>query len=307
MEPVIFSGAAAALHMRFEKAWHTSAQGMGLWDSRAFVLYDTGVCAVYDLASKREVPLEVFKLGSCNDGTPSKDYRNHANDCMFSKTHLRGNPIPLLYVTIGAGIGADADGYFYCCAVENILYDGAHYRSETVQTISFVPEGIENTPYKSPCWGCPAWLMDPDAGFLYIFSAKYRTKRGCVPEGAQNEYIITKFPLPDPAQGGFVRLTGADILDQFCVASDVQFTQGGTIHNGMLCYTFGLPQKDYPDTLMIFDLHEKCLHGIVTDLDDALDREEIECCAVLDGKLYVNTNGGFGIYLLGDADMFFKR
>ncbi len=293
---------AAILHMRYRKAWTTSAQGMGIWNGKAFILYDTGVCAVYDLDGKNGEPLDVFRLGSYNDGIPTKDHLNHANDCMFSKIHLGGNPIPLLYVTTGTGIGKDADGFFYRCAVENIRFDGRSYSSETIQIISYVPTQEDGTKYLLPCWGCPAWLMDPDEGFLYIFSAQYRTKRECVPQGKRNRYIVTKFALPDPAMGGAVRLTCADILDQFSVESDVMFTQGGTIHNGYLYYTFGVPQGNYPNTIMIFDLHKKTLHRVIGNLDEDMCHEEIECCAVHDGRLYANTTGGFGIYCIGDAE-----
>ncbi len=47
------SGADSKLYMRFEKAWHRAAQGMGIWGDRAFILYDTGACAVYDLVTGR--------------------------------------------------------------------------------------------------------------------------------------------------------------------------------------------------------------------------------------------------------------
>lgn len=299
------SGKDSRLLMRFEKAWHRAAQGMGIWEDRMFMLYDTGACAVYDIGKLDPKPLDVIKLGSYNEGTPTKDYHNHANDCMFSKTHYQGNPIPLLYVTIGTGIGADADGYFYRCAVENLTRTvdetGEHYHAETVQTISYIPDGIEDTPWMQPCWGCPAWLVDPDAGYLYMFSAKYRTKRGCVPEGEKNTYIITKFALPDVNQGGWVHLTPKDILDQFSAESDVPFTQGGTIYKGKLYYTFGCPVHDYPDTVLVFDLEKKCLAAVVDEMDEALNREEIECIAPYDGKMLVNTNGGFGIYVVQEG------
>ena len=97
MDMLNLSGADSKLYMRFEKAWHRAAQGMGIWGDRAFILYDTGACAVYDLVTRNEKPLDVIKLGSYNDGVPTRDYLNHANDCMFSKTHYEGNPIPLLY------------------------------------------------------------------------------------------------------------------------------------------------------------------------------------------------------------------
>lgn len=302
MDMLNLSGKDSRLYMRYEKAWDRAAQGMGIWQDRVFILYDTGACAVYDLANKNGKPLDVIKLGSYNDGVPTRDYLNHANDCMFSKTHYEGNPIPLLYVTTGTGIGMDEDGYFYRCAVENITCTvdeaGEHYATELLQTISYLPEGIEQTPFQQPCWGCPAWLMDPDEGCLYMFSAKYRTKRGCVPEGEHNSYIITKFPLPEVTNGSWVKLTPKDILDQFTVESDVPFTQGGTIVNGKLYYTYGCPKHEYPDTVMVFDLKKKCLCAQVNEMDEALNFEEIECCAPYQGNLLVNTNGGFGIYVV---------
>lgn len=294
MKDFIVSGAESKLFMRFEKA-KRSAQGMGIWDHRAFILYDTGWCSVFNLQTRSPKALDVFKLGSFNEGTPTKDYLNHANDCVFSKIHYQDNPIPLLYVTIGTGTGMDEDGYFYRCAVENITCtvdeNGEHYEAQTLQTISYRPEGIENTPFIQPCWGCPGWMIDPEAPFLYMFSAKYRTKKGCVPEGEHNTYIITKFNLPSLDAGSWVHLTPADIVDQFTVESDVPFTQGGTIVGGKLYYTFGLPHREYHDIIMVLDLKEKKQILQVEQLDAALNQEEIECAAPYQGMILVNTNG----------------
>ena len=107
----ILNGKDSSLHMRIWRGIH-SVQGMGIWQDQAFVLHDTGICGVHDLREGKEEPLCVFKLGSWNEGVPHKDYKNHANSCMFSQTHYKGNPIPLLYVTIGTGTGYDEDGYF---------------------------------------------------------------------------------------------------------------------------------------------------------------------------------------------------
>lgn len=286
----LLDGSGCTRYMGFEKIMR-SAQGMAIWENRAFVLYDSGMCAVYDLRTRSSAPLARFPLGSYNPGIPTKDYKNHANSCMFSRTHLGGNPIPLLYVATGTGTGYDEDGYFYRCAVENIVeaYDGT-YRAETVQTISYHPEGTLPEGVQAPCWGCPCFMVDNHTGFLYMFSARYRTKAGCVPEGEQNAYIITKFPLPDPEKGGLVRLGPGDILDQFIVPSDVLFTQGGCIIDSKLYYTFGYPKGGYSLHLMVFDLQKKCLLARMDDL--AFGGEEIECCALYQGKLLCNTCDG---------------
>lgn len=307
MDMLNLNGADTKLYMRFDKAWHRAAQGMGIFEDRAYILYDTGACAIYDLVTKDPKPLDVFKLGSYREPEYQGDpYHNHANDCMFSKTHFEGNPIPLLYVTIGTGIGTDEDGYYYRVSVENLVQgaDGKH-TAEQLQTISYIPDGIEHTQWMQPCWGCPNWMMDPDTNSLYILSAKYRTKAGCVPEGEKNTYIITRFDLPKVERGSFVRLTPKDIVDQFSVESDVPFTQGGTIVNGKLYYTFGAPQSvhNYHDIVMVFDLQKKCLVAQVNNMDEAMNMEEIECAAPYKGKLLVNTNGGFGIYVVKE-DLF---
>ena len=61
---------------------------------------------------------------------------------MFAAAHWENNLIPLLYVTVGTGIGADEDGFFYRCAVENIQEreDGS-FVAQTLQTISYCLQG----------------------------------------------------------------------------------------------------------------------------------------------------------------------
>ena len=298
---VDYDGSRSKLYMRFQKQMH-AAQGMAIHNERAYLLYDSGWCAVHDLSERDAKPLDFFPLGSMNEGTPTKDYRNHANQAMFGTLQHGDNPIPLLYVTIGKGIGTDEDGFYYRCAVENIVRttdeNGVeHHRAETLQTICYQPEGIENTAFMPPCWGCPAFFPDTKNGFLYIFSARYRTKRGCVPEGEQNAFIITKFPLPELSAGSMVHLTPADILDQFAVPSDTLFTQGGLLAGDKLIYTFGLPEQNYPDEIMVFDLKQKKLTAHIRNLDEALHGEELESCAIYCGNLMLNTCAG-GIYTL---------
>lgn len=285
-------GSGSVLYMRCHKPLPV-AQGMDIWEDRAFILYDTGVCGVFDLKTRAPRPVSVFPLGSYNAGKPSRDYLNHANSCMFSAMHWQNNPIPLLYVTVGTGTGTDGDGYFYRCAVENIVRreDGS-FRAETVQTVCYRPEGALPEGMEPPCWGSPCFLVDNDGGFLYLFSARFRTKRDCVPEGQENAFIITKFPLPDPEKGGVIHLSNPDILDQFTAASDVLFTQGGTIAKGKLYYTFGYPRGGYPLNLLVFDLEKKCQIAHVGNLTEAFCREEMECCSVYQGRLLCNTCEG---------------
>lgn len=285
-------GSGSTLYMRCHRPV-PNTQGMAIWGDRAFLLYDTGVCGVFDLKTRERRPVAVFPLGSYNAGKPTRDYLNHANSCMFGAAHWNGNSIPLLYVTVGTGIGTDSDGYFYRCAVENIIEDSdGCFHAETVQTICYHPEGVLPTGCEPVCWGSPCFMVDNDAGFLYIFSARYRTKLGCVPEGEENAYIITKFPLPDPAEGGMIHLKPEDVLDQFSVPSDVLFTQGGTISGGKLYYTYGYPKGGYPLHILVIDLAQKRLAAHIGNLTDAFRGEEIECCDIYQGQLLCNTCDG---------------
>lgn len=291
-DQIRLDGSGSKRYMSFEKILR-SAQGMAIWGDRAFILYDTGLCGIYDLKTRNPEPLAQFPLGSYNPGIPSNAYKNHANSCMFSRIHWGDNPIPLLYVSTGTGIGYDEDGFYYRCAVENIREDpGGTWRAETVQTISYHPEGQLPGNFESPAWGCPCILPDNDTGHLYIFSARYRTKSGCVPAGERNAYIVTKFHLPDPKAGGLIRLGPGEILDQFTVTSDVLFTQGGCILDSKLYFTFGYPQGGYPLHILVFDLERKCLAARVDDLTEAFEGEEIECCGLYRGKLLCNTCNG---------------
>ena len=297
----IHDGSASRLYMRIHRPLK-NVQGMAIHGDEAFVLFDTGVCAAYDLVTRNPNPKTVFPLGCYNSGKPSRDYLNHANQCMFGTIHLGDNPLPLLYVTAGAGIGADEDGYYYRLCVENLtrLEDG-FINAETVQTITYQPSDMEGSPYVQPGWGCPAFFVDTEDKALYIFSARYRTKRGCTPEGKHNAFIITKFPLPALDAGPMVRLTAGDIVDQFVVESDTPFTQGGQLTGGILHYTFGCPKIDYPSHVMAFDVKaKKCLYQ-VDNLTDALNREELECCDWYKGQLLLNTNDG-GFYILATEE-----
>ena len=296
------------LHMRFDKPVR-SAQGMAIWNDLAFQLFHTGQCAVFDLKNRNPHPLVFFPLGSANAGDPNDAYTNHANQCMFSDMHRNGNPIPLLYVTIGYGTGADEDGYYYRCAVEDIRLqtDAAGQiiggSSECIQVISFQVGPMDGLPFVQPCWGCPAWFVDCQEKAVYMFSAKYRTTPAFKEYYPVNRYIITRFPLPDPLQGSMIRFGPKDIQDQFIVPFDIPFTQGGMIAGNKLFYTFGAGDAERPDGIRVYDLSKKCLFAKADLHDTVMGSEEIESCSFWGSELICNTNakpeGGF--YSLGTA------
>ena len=82
--------------------------------------------------------------------------------------------------------------------------------------------------------------------------------------------------------------------------SDVLFTQGGTIYNSKLYYTFGCPQSDYPLRILAFDLQRKTLCAQVENLTEAFRGEEIECCDIYKDRLICNTCNG-NLFLLEEG------
>lgn len=269
-----------------------SVQGFSVWGDWGFVLYHTGICAVYDLVSRDPAPLEVFRLASYNDGNPDKRYINHANDMMFGGT-LDG--APLMYITAGNSGEADERGWIAYCAVEavDITRDEAgrpHFSTRLVQSIYYRNDGIERTAYQTPGWGWPASLVDVAGGWYYMFSARYRTTKDFVDKYNQNSYIVTKFALPAvTAANRVVTLTPADIAGQFEAPYDILATQGGTIHDGKLYYTFGFGKVGYPIGMRVFDLAAEKLTARVDFSFTPFGHIEIECCAFYHGRLLVNT------------------
>ena len=293
------------LYMRYKKIL-PSAQGMAINGNLAFILYHTGVCAVYDLESREEQCVASFPLGSYNSGSLGEEYVNHSNQCMFSDNYMNGNDLPLLYVTTGNRGGGDENGYYYRCAVENIHLEKDQNGkiisaySELIQTISYKNDGIEQTEYETPCWGCPAWFVDNDNHCIYIFSAKYRTTQEYIQFREDNKYIITKFPLPKIDAGKFVILTSEDIIDQFFAPFDILFTQGGMINGNKLYYTFGLGDERYPLGMRIYDLKQKCLWRSFDFSKSIFANEEIESCSFYGNELLCNTNAEVGgLFSLG--------
>ena len=280
------------IFMKYERKLR-AGQGMDILGDRAFLLFDSGMCGVYDLKKRQDEALDFFPLGSYNEGVPAREYRNHANSCMFGSLIPEGKEMPYLYVTIGSGIGTDEDGFHYRCAVEEITKtaEGAH-QAKTLQIITYRPEEMGDLPWEQPAWGCPAFFADEKKKKMYILSARYRTKHGCVPEGKKNAYIVTAFDLPDLEAGTMVRLSPRDIKDQFAVESDVLFTQGGALYDDKIYYTFGCPGGGYPNHVMVFDLEKKEIICNIGDMDEGFDQEEIECCARYGEKFLCNTSTG---------------
>lgn len=301
-------------------------QGMALWGNELFVMQNNGVCKVYNLSTKSSTPISVFHLGSYNEGTPTADYANHCNTVMFGSDHYTNpstnveNPIPLLYVRTGNASGADADGYIARLAVENVIRTEENgvvsFSAQTLQTIIYNDcydgnktiddyNAAYNTSYVAPSgFGAPMWLVDDATDSLYILSAKYRTTYGSVGQTdvypgynsiSDNYYVITRFDLPELSDGSTVVLTPMDITDQFTTEFAAFSTQGGTLYNHKIIYTFGFGQISAlnPNKILVFDLQNECISHRLSLSRSMFAFDEIEACVVYNGKLLVNTQGGY--------------
>ena len=285
----------AAPYLKAEPGSDHSVQGFAVYGQYGYILYDTGVCSVYDLENRNNIPLGTFHLGSY-----SAD--NHANQAMFSGDFYGGNTIPLLYVTTGSS-SIDEKGNLGKCSVENIKKTAGasgnpEFTSETVQTILYNNTGIENTNWETPGWGAPASFVDSENGWYYLFSARYRTTKEYEQYYDQNAYIITKFKLPEIKQKGeTVTLKPSDIVDQFTTEFNIYFTQGGTLYINRIYYTFGAGKAKYPNAIRVFNLETKSIEAEIDLSKSIFSGEEIECCAIYNGSLLCNTNENpIGIY-----------
>lgn len=106
--------------------------------------------------------------------------------------------------------------------------------------------------------------------------------------------------MTPPEAGGFIKLTAKDILDQFTVPFDIRFTQGGTLKDDKIFYTFGFGDEAHPDGLRVYDLKERRLFAKMDLSESILKDEEIECCGFYGHALLCNTNAEPSkIYSLG--------
>lgn len=170
--------------------------------------------------------------------------------------------------------------------------------------------GFTNTEgYEKVAWGAPAYFVDSNptsatSGKFYIFSARFRTKNdieqqlqaaGTITSYAEdNAYIITQFDMPtlptstsDPNYGGTTTLTPTDITDQFATEYDIYITQGGTMYQGRIYYSYGFGGSSVYtyNAIRVFDVAQKKIIGKIDLSGSAFANVEPECCFVYQGKL----------------------
>ncbi len=313
-DKVLQKSCRGELFAEFQKSAR-SQQGMAIYGNYGFLFYHGASCDVMDL-STREVIANFHAASYTGDG--KEPLVNHANQTVFSNEFYEpGDPFPLLYITAGNSGEADEDGYYGRCIVERILMkagpDGQKtFSSQIIQTIIYNDNGyavgedfhytdVAASKFERPCWGWPAFFPDKENGRLYLFSARYRTNGKFREYDAKNAYIITALPLPDPKKAGeVVKLYPTDILDQFTTEYEAEVTQGGTLYEGKIYYSFGFGREGFPDKIRVFDLSERRIIAKIELEDSIFANEEIESCQFYQGLFLCNTNSG-RIYNLGPA------
>ncbi len=242
-----------------------SAQGMAIWEDRAYLFNNGGHCRVLNLKTG-EVERE-FDLDSAGENT-------HVNAACFGAEVADGGGLPCIYVSEYNRPSR--------CFVE-CINDSA---SSLVQTIQATEKG-------RPVF-VQSWIVDGKGRHLYAVA------RQSPPKGEKNsaKVRITKYRLPLLSEGSDIVLTEYDRLDTF-MAEFASGTQGGVIKDGMMYLPTGLQESargrfNARRTLQVIDLKKKAIKKQV-DLTflTVNEPEDIDC---YQGKLLLYCGQEGGIY-----------
>ena len=257
-------------------------QGMAQYNGKLIVLYDTGYYNVYTVS-----PFNSTAIGS--GLLESTDASLHCNACSTGTMHTAGDPFPLLYVTGGSEL---VPSY---CSVERIKSD---YTNEHIQTISIDYTGFAAAGYIAE-YPRPNFYVD--RGFLYTFSAKYRTNGSEEAHDNENRFVIHKYALPNTSIAT-VTLTAADVLAEYILPYTTFFQQGGTTYNGKLFQLFGCGgatkgSKQALNALRVYNLDGGYEMAQIDLSQVPASDEEIESAAVFGNELLLNYITG-NVYIL---------
>lgn len=201
--------------------------------------------------------------------------------------------------------------------VQTIVYNDYEYEAPyNADTGRFIYESTETfanlNGYERIGFGWPASFVDSDPttetmGKFYLFSARFRTTEawettnietyGITNYYEDNAYIITSFVMPDlPTTesefGRTVTLTPQDITDQFTTPFDIYATQGGTMYQGRIYYSFGFGDttEKRKDGIRVFDVAQKEIIAKIDLSNSEFANEEPECCCIYNGQLALSAN-----------------
>jgi len=240
------------------------AQGMAIWEHKAYLMSHEGRCRVYNLKTQK-VERE-FMLASA-------DTTNHVNNACFGKERVNDSDMPVIYIS-------ECHGRFRCF-VENI----GRSKSSLVQTIELRKENGKPK-------GVLDWIVDVEERYIYTI---WRDAKDLKDKGIARN-TISKYRLPKLNEGKKVVIQIKDSLESY----DVFFPnvlQGAKIRNGKLYITTGYQEtnsarKDAKRAIQVVDLKKKKLIKtidltyITMNEPEDIDFYEDKCL------LYCGQNGG---------------
>jgi len=211
-----------------------SAQGMVIYENRAFVFNDGGRCRVLNLNTGK-IEKE-FLLGSA-------PLNPHVNTACFGKEKPISGNLPYMYVS-------ETRGQFRCF-VEQLIVDSSLH----VQTIT---AKVKGKPLQMK-----TWIVDIKNNFLYGITRDYKKLN----DKGEFRNTMYKLRLPKVSEGRDVVLTEKDIYEKY----DLYFAsgiQGGKIKNNYLYLTTGREQTaekrgDSKRAIYVIDLQNKRIKNVI--------------------------------------------
>ena len=164
----------------------TTQQGLAIFNGLAFLLYDKGGLAIYDLIRKQAIA-EITLACAGTD--------NHCNSANFSTEIISGGAYPLLYISECYGQ--------HRCFVENITNES----STTIQTITFANDNGDYT--NSTHNNAFDWILDNDTGMLMTY--------GIMSDG---KHKIKMFAKPNTSNAT-VTLHETDVVEEWIVEDNI--------------------------------------------------------------------------------------
>ena len=209
----------------------SAIQGIAVYGDTLVQCFDSGYWAMYDLAT---LSASSFANGLLDGATSSL----HANSCCFGSKYDPTDDYPLLYTTGGkSGVinpgGINDNGY---CVVHRFVSNNNAYDTELIQTIYIDWSGFEEKGYHT-IFVRPNFVIEN--GYLYTFSALYRTDGSMSAYDNVNRFVVHKYKAPALSVAS-VTLTADDVVKEYLFNYDTFYIQGATIHNDLLFHTFGV-------------------------------------------------------------------
>lgn len=229
----------------------TTQQGMSIYNGKAFLLYNKGGLAIYDLIDKQSIA-EITLASASAD--------NHCNSANFSTEFASGGVYPLLYISECYGQ--------HRCFVEDVTNSG----STLIQTITF---SNENGDYANSTYSNAFdWILDNDTNMLMTY--------GLMSDG---KHKIKRFAKPDTSNAT-VTLRELDVIDEWIVedyiypALSSNYIYQGNCAKGGIIYLLAWQNNE------IICIDENT-HAITARIPLSFDSSEEEDIAIYANTMFV--------------------